>query len=407
MNNHKIRVLFVIALNRIKKNNKAPIFCRITYNKKRKQFATGIFIFPKDWNSKSQVVKKTEPSSRNYNTQLSLISQKINEAFLMLQILPNEFNVDDVYKKYKGEDTKDEITVLGAYDLHNEKMKKLIGVDFNKLSWSRYVESRRKIAEFIKYKYKKSDLKLKQLDLKFIKNLEFYWKTEKNLRQATIYRSMQRFKKVVQFAIDENYFQSNPFGLYKNKKYKGAIVYLTEPELKKLMNHEFTQKRLEQVRDMFVFCCYTGLAYKEMSSLRTHHINIGFDGNLWINMIRQKTEQPISIPLLPQAKTILDKYKQVDSDVVLPSISNQKFNSYLKEIGVLVGIPKRMSHHLARRTFATTILLYNDIPMEIVSELLGHSKISITQDSYAKVVQNKVSNQMKKLSKKLNKKLKN
>jgi len=152
---------------------------------------------------------------------------------------------------------------------------------------------------------------------------------------------MQRVKKIIQFAIDENYLQKNPFSLYKNKKYKGTIVYLREAELKKLMNHNFTQKRLEQVRDMFVFCCYAGLPYQEMSSLRTHHITTGFDGNLWINMIRLKTEQPIAIPLLPQAEVILEKYKQVDSDVVLPSISNQKFNSYLKEIGELVGIEKK------------------------------------------------------------------
>lgn len=403
MNNYKITVLFVIQRNKVNVKGMCPIRCRITYQKKRKIFSTGQFITPKQWNSSLQKAKPPSKENNIINAQLSLISQKINEAFLMLQILPNEFDVVDVYRKYRGEDTKEEITILGAYDLHNNKMKKLIGVDFNELSWSRYVESRRKVAEFIKSNYNRSDIKLNQLDLKFIKNLEFYWKTEKNLRQATIYRSMQRVKKVIQFAIDENYLQSNPFSLYKNKKYKGAIVYLTELELKKLMNHEFNQMRLEQIKDMFVFCCYTGLAYQEMSSLRTHHISTGFDGNLWINMIRQKTEQPIAIPLLPQAEIIIDKYKQVDSSVVLPSISNQKFNSYLKEIGVIVGIDKKMSHHLARRTFATTVLLYNDIPMEIVSELLGHSKMSVTQDSYAKVVQHKVSSEMKKLTKKLKK----
>lgn len=404
MNNYKISILFLIHKVGINKQGRCSLRCRITYQKKRKIFSTGLFINPEYWNSSLQKAKPPNSDNNIINAQLSLINQKINEAFLMLQILPNQFDVDDVYRKYRGEDTKDEITILGAYDLHNDKMKKLIGVDFNELSWSRYVESRRKVAEFIKNKYKKSDVKLNQLDLKFIKNLEFYWKTEKNLRQATIYRSMQRLKKVIQFAIDENYLQSNPFSLYKNKKYKGAIVYLTEPELKKLMNHEFTQKRLEQIKDMFVFCCYTGLAYQEMASLRTHHISTGFDGNLWINMIRQKTEQPIAIPLLPQAEIIIEKYKQDDSDVVLPSISNQKFNSYLKEIGEIIGLEKKMSHHLARRTFATTILLYNDIPMEIVSELLGHSKMSVTQDSYAKVVQHKVSSQMSKLSKKLKKK---
>jgi site-specific recombinase XerD len=148
---------------------------------------------------------------------------------------------------------------------------------------------------------------------------------------------------------------------------------------------------------MFVFCCHTGLAYQEMSSLRTHHISKAFDGNLWINMIRQKTNQPIAIPLLPQAEVILIKYKTNDSDVVLPTISNQKFNSYLKEIAALVGIEKKLTHHIARKTFATTVLLLNGVPMEVVSELLGHSKITITQEHYAKVVKSKVSTEIIKL----------
>ena len=397
MNDYKLSVLFVVQKVKTNKKGKCPLRCRLTYSKKRKEFSTGMFINPDIWDNSSQTAKPPSKENNIINTQLSLINQQISEAFLLLQVQPEDFDVDDIYRKFKGEDVKTEITLLGAYDLHNEKTKKLIGVDFNQLSWSSYLESRRKVAEFIKSRYKKSDVKLKQLDLKFIKDLEYYWKTEKKLRQATIYRSMQRLKKIIQFAMDENYLQRNPFSLYKNKKYKGVIVYLTDVELKKLMNHHFTQKRLEQVKDMFVFCCYTGLAYQEMASLRAKHISTGFDGNLWINMIRQKTEQPTVIPLLPQAEVILEKYKQADSDVVLPSISNQKFNSYLKEIAALVGIDKKLTHHIARKTFATIILLLNGVSMEVVSELLGHSKITVTQDSYAKVVKNKVSVEVNKL----------
>ena len=234
MNKHKIRVLFVIALNRIKKNNKAPIYCRITYNKKRKKFSTGLFVNPDYWNSKQQLAKPPNKQNNITNTHLSLISQKINEAFLMLHVLSTEFDVDDIYRKYKGEDVKTEITILGAYDLHNEKTKKLIGVDFNELSWSRYVESRRKVAGFITKFYKKKDVKLKDLDLKFVKDLEYYFKIELNLKQATIYRSMQRVKKIIHFAIAENYLQRDPFNLYKNKKRKTKIVYLSVEELDKL-----------------------------------------------------------------------------------------------------------------------------------------------------------------------------
>jgi integrase/recombinase XerD len=168
MNNHKIRVLFVIAHNRIKKNNKAPIYCRVTYNKCRKQFATGVFVKPEHWDNIRQKVWPKSMVNSLLNNSLSLISHQINKAFLMLQILPNNFDVDDIYRKYKGEDSKEEITILGAYDLHNSKTEKLIGIDFNQLSWSRYIESRRKVALFITKFYKRKDVRLKDLDLKFI-----------------------------------------------------------------------------------------------------------------------------------------------------------------------------------------------------------------------------------------------
>lgn len=398
MNNYKITILFLLQKVRLNKQGKCPIRCRLTFNKKRKEFSTGLFINPDDWNSSQQVAKPPN-KYKNINTQLSLISQKINQAFLMLQILPDSFDVDDIYRKYKGEDTKVDMTLLGAYDLHNDKTKKLIGVDFNELSWSRYIESRRKLAEFIKHQYKKSDIKLKQLDLKFIMDLEYYWKTEKKLKQATIYRSMQRLKKIIQFSIAENYLQRDPFNLYKNKKHKTKIIYLSTQELKLLEDHNFSQERLQKVKDLFVFCCYTGLAYTEMSNLSTNHLVKEFDGNTWIKMTRQKTDEVISVPLLPQAKIILDKYKTDKS--LLPKISNQKFNSYMKEIAEILGIQKKLTHHIARKTFASTVLLYNDVPMEIVSKLLGHSKMSVTQDSYGEVVQKKVSEEIKRLKNKL------
>jgi integrase/recombinase XerD len=393
MNNHKIRVLFVIAHNRIKKNNKAPIYCRITYNKCRKQFATGVFVKPEYWdNIRQKVLPKIKVNSL-LNNSLSLISHQINEAFLMLQILPNDFDVDDVYRKYKGEDSKEEITILGAYDLHNSKTEKLIGIDFNQLSWSRYVESRRKVALFITKFYNRKDVRLKDLDLKFIQDLEYFFKTALKLKQATVYRSIQRVKKIIQFAISENYLQKDPFHLYKNKKHKTVIIYLTDEELKQLEKHSFSQPRLQQVKDLFIFCCYTGLAYAEMSSLTTKNIEIGFDGNEWIQMVRKKTNRKISVPVLPKAKEILEKYNNE-----LPRISNQKFNSYLKEISALLSIDKKLTHHIARKTFATTVLLFNNVPMEIVSELLGHSNMNITQSHYGKVVQKKVSDAIKRLS---------
>ncbi|WP_248722726.1 site-specific integrase [Seonamhaeicola sp. ML3] len=397
----KLNILFLLQKNRINKEGKCPIRCRITHLGKRKVFSTGLFINPKHWKSNQQ---SAHPPDTYYyiNTQLSLIKQKLNQAFLFLQVNYLEFNVIDIYSHYQGKQTTAEVTLLETYDQHNNKMKKLIGIDFNETSWSRYIENKRKVKAYVNKAYKKSDIKLRDLDLKFIKGLEYYFKTDLGLSQSTINRSLQRVRKIINYAISENLLNSDPFIMYKPTKYKLKLTYLDAQELARLEEHKFAQIRLEQVRDMFVFCCYTGLAYAEMNALSREHLIKGFDGNTWIQMYRKKTNSQVSVPLLPKALDILARYKEErDNKKLLPLISNQKLNSYLKEIAEVVGIEKRLTHHIARKTFATTILLYNDVPMEIVSELLGHSKLEVTQRHYAKVVQNKVSEEINRLRLKL------
>ena len=187
MNNFKLSVLFVLQKIKMNKKGQCPIKCRITFLKSRKEFSTSIFINPDYWDSGKQKASPPSTDNTTLNNKLSLIYHQIDRAFLMLQILPNDFDVDDIYRKYKGEDSKEEITILGAYDLHNDKTKKLIGIDFNQLSWSRYLESRRKVALFITKHYKRKDVRLKDLDLKFIQDLEYFFKTDLKLKQALLH----------------------------------------------------------------------------------------------------------------------------------------------------------------------------------------------------------------------------
>jgi len=397
----KINIIFLLYKSKTNKKGECPIRCRITFNKIRKEFSTGVFIKPSLWNSKQQ--KAEPPNDDNYiiNTQLSLTDNKIRQAFLFLQLQGIQFDVNDVYSQFKGEKSQKDYTILEAYDKHNNMLERLVGIDLNKVSWSRYIESKRKVKAFIKATYKKSDIKLKSLDVKFIMGLEYYMKTELKLSQATINKSLQRVGKVIKFSIAQNYISTDPFLLFKPKKFRQEVVFLNSEELAILEKHNFSQLRLQQVCDMFIFCCYTGLAYTEMSNLRNSLIVTEFDGQEWIKMKRQKTDKMIAIPLLSKAKEILMKYRVDDSDKMLPVISNQKFNSYLKEISDVVGIGKRLTHHTARKTFASTVLLYNNVPMEIVSELLGHSSMAITQEHYGKVVKKKVSEEMVKLNGKL------
>ena len=268
MNILKLSILYLISTSKLNSRGICPIKCRITYKKQRKEFSTGIFVNPKCWNRDKQKILNRDLEHHNKNTQLSLISQKINEAFLLLQVQHQQFDVNDIYKQFKGENISKEMTILEAYDLHNNKIKKLIGIDFNELSWSRYIENKRKVEVFLKQVYKRTDMKLKDLDLKFIKDLEYHFKTDLKLSQATINRSLQRVRKVILFAMAENHLDRDPFVLYKPTKYRVNVVYLSPDELKLLEEYQFSQKRLAQVRDLFVFCCYTGLAYKEMANLR-------------------------------------------------------------------------------------------------------------------------------------------
>ncbi len=232
--------------------------------------------------------------------------------------------------------------------------------------------------------------------MSFINEYTYYLKTVKNFQHSTLNKAIQRMRKVVKFAIGHDYLDKDPFLLYRAKSVKKELVFLSVEELKRLEKSTFKIKRLEVIKDCFVFCCYTGLAFKEMVSLRREHIVKGYDGEDWIKMKRQKTQKELSIPLLPRAKKILRRYIS-DGDQLLPVTSNARFNGYLKEIADLVGIEKRLTHHVARRTFATTVLLFNNVPMEIVSELLGHSKMATTQQSYGKIVQRKVGEEMRRI----------
>lgn len=349
MNNSKLHILFV--LDKVNTNVKgiAPLRCKLTYLSKRKVFSLGLFINPDYRNNREQKAKPQNQENNFVNTQISLIKQKINQAFLFLQVQETIFDVEDIYLKYKGKDSKVSKTLLEVFDLHNERMQKLIGKEYTQSTYNKFKEARSHIKNFIKHQYNKNNFLLEDINLKFLKDFDYYLKINKNQKQITINKSIQRVKKIIKLAIAEGFITIDPFLLYKPKRVENKVLYLTTEELKKLENYTFSQTRLQQVADMFIFCCYTGLAYQEMSTLESKHIIQGFDGNKWIRMYRRNTQREISIPLLPISTNIIEKYNSDITTYLLPKISNQKFNSYLKEIADIVGINKNLTHHIARK----------------------------------------------------------
>ena len=393
----KISILFLLRKNRKNIQGLCPIECRITLDKQRKPFATGLFINPDNWNASKQKAFPSNTPNSQINTQLSLIKQEINQAFLFLQVQEKNFDVEDIYRQYKGENIKEEKTILEIFNLHIAKQEKLIGISTTRVSVRKFYQTKAHVKNYIFWKFRKQDFLLKDMKMSFITEFEYYLKAEKHFEQNTIHKTLQRLKQMVKLAVGLDFLAKDPFLLHKNKRPKKQVVFLIEDELAKIEQHEFASQRLQQVADMFIFCCYTGLAFLEMSTLERKHIIIGSDKKKWISITRQKTKKKYEIPLLKKAEYILQKYE--GGEKLLPRISNQRFNSYLKEIAEIVGIQKNLTHHIARKTFASTILLYNDVPMEIVSELLGHSEMSITQNHYAKVVKAKLSESMSKVEK--------
>lgn len=393
----------MFVINQAKTNSKGlcPIYCRITLYKERKQFSTGLFVNPNYWENKLQKVNIQDTNYKFINKQIEQIQLKINNIIMLLQIQNGEFTLDNIYNLFKGIELKKEEYILSYYKRYLSRLKKLVGSEIKENTYSKFVYVSNHLESFLKIKYKKSDYPLKELNLQFLNDFDYYLKTEKNQRQITINKTIQRLRTPIKQAISEGYLDRDPFILYKSKKVRKTVIFLTTEELKTLENTVLQQKRLGFIQDLFIFCCYTGLAFNEMTNLEKKHIQKGFDGFNWIQMKREKTQRQISIPILPKAQELINKYSN-NNNRIFPSISNQKFNSYMKEISLIIGIEKKLTHHTARKTFASTVLLYNNVPMEIVSELLGHSNMTITQESYGQIVKKKVSDAMINLSKKLN-----
>lgn len=400
MNQKKLSIRFVISKAKLNQRGLCPISCRITFENKRKSFSTGLFVAPDCWSAKKQLVLDRDFENQNKNGQLSLISQKINQAYLFIQVQNDNFTVDDILDKFFNKVIKKEDYVVSYFKRYLAAQSKLIHKDIKPVTWKKFEYVCNHVTSFISFKYNRKDYPLDRLNQQFLNDFEYYLKTEKDQKQVTVNKVIQRFRKPIKLAVSEGYLNHDPFVNHRPNRAKKEVVFLSIEELDLLEKYHFEQSRLELVRDLFVFCCYTGLAYHEMVNLKKEHLIKGFDGNQWIQMKREKTSKLISVPLLPKAKFLMNKYESI-SDYVLPKFSNQKINSYLKEIAGIVGINKTITHHTARKTFASTILLYNDVPMEIVSELLGHSNMNITQEYYGKVVQKSIGREMARLSKKL------
>ena len=276
-------------------------------------------------------------------------------------------------------------------------MEALVGKEYAKGTLTRYRTCLSHTEEFLKWKFNVSDIEITEIDHAFISDFEFFLMTEKSCANNSAVKYIKNFGKIIRICLANKWLTFDSFFCYDSKFVEVKRDFLDEQELFNLANKEFEIERIAQVRDIFLFSCYTGLAYIDTKNLKRSNIGVGIDGNKWIFTSRQKTKTQSNIPLLPQAEEIIEKYKNHPSCVVkgtlLPVLSNQKMNAYLKEIADLCEIKKELTFHIARHTFATTVTLSNGVPIESVSKMLGHKSIKTTQQ-YAKILDKKVSEDM-------------
>lgn len=395
-------------LNRTKKNSKnlSPIYLRVGHNYDHFFKSTGIYIHASEWDKKTMRIKGLTPEVNVTNNQLDALKVKVMQIINQLNLHGKPFNIHTIRKTLEGNEAS-QVTLMRIYEEQLSEMKRLKGKDFAPATIIKYKNTQLRLKQYIKYKYHRNDLYLYELNYQFMRDFEAYLKEKFNNANVTCYKHYQRFTRVIHQAMHKGYIEKYPFENYKIKLQKKKIQYLTQDEIDRIDQSNFKVERLNVIRDIFVFCIYTGLAFAEVESLTPENITNGMDGELWLNIHRKKTKKEYQVPLLPRALELLNKYKEYPSCVkkgkCLPVPSNVKFNAYLKEIGDIAGIPKNkpLVTHLARKTFASTIALSNGMNIGVLSKILGHNSIKVTLDSYGAIIDELMLRNVKELKEKL------
>lgn len=395
--NATISILFYLKRAKANAQGLAPIFQRITINGRRLDNSTGKFVDPSKWHPEMSKMRGNSEEARLINGHLDNLRTKILIAEKELNKKDIPVNLETLKNMLLGTKERQRLLVP-IFEEHNNKIKELLGIEYAPGTYERYQTSLKHTKDFLNWKYSISDIDITKIDHAFITDYEFYLRSVRKCANNTAVKYIKNFNKIIKLCLAYDWLEKNPFANYKSKVKEVERVYLSEGEIQNIINKDFKTERLSLVRDIFLFSCFTGLAYIDVKNLTKSHISIGIDGDKWIFTHRQKTESASKIPVLPVTQMIIDKYadhpQAINEEKLLPILSNQKMNAYLKEIAAVCEIEKELTFHIARHTFATTVTLTNGVPIESVSKMLGHKNLRTTQH-YAKVLDKKVSEDMK------------
>lgn len=397
MERQTIAANFWVAPSKVRKNGLAPINATITRNGQRASFSTGRMIQPDNWDCKRQRAKGKSEEVIAINTHLQQISillqQKEDDLISKGYIITADLLRDAMLDKIEALRTK---TLMQLFDdFLSDRRRDMECGKIAKDTFENNNRSANYVREFIRNRYKRTDVALHELNHSFISNFDTFLRNNKVMKKNTSVKSLRTLKQVIGIAIANGYIRADPFAKFKIKREIVERDFLTNEELQRIINHNFTTSRLQRVRDIFIFACFTGLSYSDLRTLEPQHILKDENGRMWIKKKRVKTGILFRVPLLPIAKLILDKYREEER--LLPILNIGTTDEYLKEIAALCGIEKRISSHTARYTFATTVTLTNRVSLEVVAKMMGHTNTRMTSH-YAKVVDEYIGEEMDKLN---------
>lgn len=396
MERHTYTINFSASPSKARKTGLMPIYATITLNGERATFTTGKYIQPAQWDATKQRARGTSDTSQAINNHLLKVRNKIYQKELELMnrgYIVNANTLKDAYlERVEAIQGK---TLCQIFEEYLVDARKAIDIEVKKDTVYSYERTYDLLKDYLKLKYKRTDFALQELNRDFIEKFNLYLRSDLKHKKNTAVKHLRCLMRVVNVAVANRHLSFDPFLNFKAQREICERVFLTEEELRLLINKDFRIKRLERVRDLFVFCCFTGLSYSDVKTLTPEHFETDANGRIWIKKKRVKTGVLFRVPLLPIPKLILEKYK--GGDKLLPVVDLSSMDAYLKEIAELCGINKNISSHTARFTFATTVTITNRISLEVVSKMMGHTNTRMTSH-YAKIIDKYIGEEMDRLN---------
>ena len=396
------KVTFLLQKGKVKSDGKAPIVTRIIVNGEMAHFSTQQSVDPTRWDTKANRTYGLTQDDKTINAVLDEIKSSLFRHYYDMQAKGESISALKLKNKLCSTEEKPIKSTMDLFDKFITEYAELVKArGYGKEALIRYKICKNRVQEFLKDEMHANDISIDAINKRLLDKFYLWNRKTYKIGNNTAIHFMHKFSTVYKMAWDYGWVTGNPFHMLNLRKDRTERAYLTIDELERLANREFTSERLERMRDIFLFCCYTGLSYIDVKTLTTDNLVRKNDGKLWIVTKRTKTEVPVNVPLLEIPLRLIKKYEPLrKGNLVFPVYSNQKSNDYLKEIAALCDIHKDVTFHVARHTFATTVTLENGVPIESVSKMLGHTNVQTTQ-IYARITERKINLDMDQLSKKL------